>query len=665
MAKRRSRQTVSRQRAQQKAATPETPRPGLTRQDAPALLALVLLIAVSYLPATWAGFVWDDSILTGSKAVADPAGLWQLWFVPETYDLRNTNEGHYWPIVYTTFWLEHALWGFDPTGYHVVNLLLHVANTLLLWRLMRRLAVPGAWLIAAVFAVHPVHVESVAWVMGRKDLLSALFYLAAFLTWTRFAAAPRRGRYRFAFATLVLFVAGLLCKSIVVTLPAALAIWHWWKQGRVTVADWLHLAPLFLVAAFAAAADTAFYAARERVVFDHSLIERVLIAARALGFYVAKLLLPVRLAVIYPRWTPGAGDLLAWGCVAGVVSAAGLGWFYRGRIGRGPLAGALFFVVTLSPVLGFLDFGYMQFSFVADRYQYLACIGVMAVLTGAAAHGAATLAAGQRTGLAKLANGAPAVAVVVLMALGLLTWRQAGIYRDDITFNSHISALNPQAHGVYVNLGTALFDAGRTEEALATARLAIARQPDSAKAHYNAGIALLRLGRLEEALAASRTALQHDPNYVEAHSNAGAALFKLGRFDAAEAHYRRALERRPDYAPALRNLIVLLVRQDRFDEAEQRLRSPQAATGTLLDVEGELRLRQGRYAEAVALYRSLAEAQPDNAEAHSNIGVALYHLGRPSEALASFQRALALDPDLESARSNLEQVQKSLQQGGR
>ena len=664
MAKRRSRQTASRQRAQQEAAAPEAPRPGLTRQDAPALLALVLLIAVSYLPATWAGFVWDDSILTGSKAVADPAGLWQLWFVPETYDLRNTNEGHYWPIVYTTFWLEHALWGFDPTGYHVVNLLLHVANTLLLWRLMRRLAVPGAWLIAAVFAVHPVHVESVAWVMGRKDLLSALFYLAAFLTWTRFAAAPRRGRYRFAFATLVLFVAGLLCKSIVVTLPAALAIWHWWKQGRVTVADWLHLAPLFLVAAFAAAADTAFYTAREHVTFDHSLIERVLVAARALGFYVAKLLMPVRLAVIYPRWTPGAGDLLAWGCVAGVVSAAGLGWFYRGRIGRGPLAGALFFAVTLSPVLGFLDFGYMQFSFVADRYQYLACIGVMAVLTGAAAHGTATLS-GQRARLGRWANGAPAVAIVVLMALGLLTWRQAGIYRDDITFNSHISALNPQAHGVYVNLGTALFDAGRTEEALATARLAIARQPDSAKAHYNAGIALLRLGRLEEALAASRTALQHDPNYVEADSNAGAALFKLGRFDAAEAHYRRALERQPDYAPALRNLIVLLVRQDRFDEAEQRLRSPQAATGTLLDVEGELRLRQGRYAEAVALYRSLAEAQPDNAEAHSNIGVALYHLGRPSEALASFQRALALDPDLESARSNLEQVQKSLQQGGR
>ena len=665
--KNRTRRNRSKVQTSQRASATASSSRLLVYGDALIVLSLALLIAVSYLPATWAGFVWDDVILTGSKAVAEPAGLWQLWSVPETYDLRNTNEGHYWPIVYTTFWLEHALWGFDPTGYHIVNLLLHFANTFLLWHLMRRLAVPGAWFIAAVFAIHPVHVESVAWVMGRKDLLSAFFYLAAFLTWTRCAEEPRPRRYLFALATLVLFVAGLLSKSVVVTLPAALVIWHWWKQDRVTVTDLLRLAPLFLVAAFAAVVDTSFYAARESVAFDHSIIERVLIAARSLMFYVAKLLMPVHLAVIYPRWETGASDPLAWGCVVGVITVAGLGWFCRGRIGRGPLAGALFFAVTLSPVLGFIDFGYMQFSFVADRYQYLACIGVIAVLTAAAAHGTATLAAGQRAGLVRWARGAAqAVALVVLLALGLVTWRQANIYRDGVTFNSHIVALNPQARDAYLNLGSALFAAGRMEEALAAARLAIAQRPSSAIAHYNAGGALLRLGHLEQALTANRTALKHDPNYVKAHSNAGVALFRLGRFDEAEEHYRRALELDPNYAFALRNLIVVLIRQDRFDEAEQHLRSPQVVTGTLqmLDVEGELRLRQGRYEEAVALLRSLTEAQPDNARAHSDIGVGLYHLGRLSEALTSFQRALSLDPELETARTNLEQVRRVIEQRG-
>ena len=226
------------------AATPAATAPGpppwmedLASWPWPAPLALCLLVLVSYLPAMlWGDLVWDDLTMIRNQAVREVSGLRQIWFAPG--EIRG--EGHYWPLVYTSFWLEYRLWGTAPAGYHVVNVLLHLANTLLLWRLLRRLAVPGAWLVAAVFAVHPVRVESVAWVIERKDVLSGLFYLAATTVWVGGGGAPRPGR---SVAALALYVAGLLSKSVVVTLPVALLIWRWWKRGRVTVADLLRLAP--------------------------------------------------------------------------------------------------------------------------------------------------------------------------------------------------------------------------------------------------------------------------------------------------------------------------------------------------------------------------------------------------------------------------------------
>ena len=236
-----------------------------------AAAALGVLVAVAYFPAFLAGFVWDDRVFTGTPLVRDWSGLWRIWFSPSEIE----NEAHYWPLLYTTFWLEHKLWGYAPAGYHVVNVLLHLANTLLLWRLLARLglAASGAWFVAAVFAVHPLHVESVAWVMERKDVLSGLFYLAAFSAWVRFVEEPRpKPRRRSYLLALALFVLGLLSKSIVVTLPAALAIWHWWRQGRVTGADWFRLTPFFAVGLAVAVADVAFSSTREPISLGYSMI---------------------------------------------------------------------------------------------------------------------------------------------------------------------------------------------------------------------------------------------------------------------------------------------------------------------------------------------------------------------------------------------------------
>ena len=340
-------------------------------------LLLCLLVALSFLPALQAGFVWDDSILTEAKPLHSLSGLWQIWFEPRS--LRNV-EGHYWPVLYTSFWLEYQLWELNPIGYHIVNLLLHLITTLLLWRLLLRIGVPGAWAVAMIFAVHPVHVESVVWVIGRKDVLAALFAIASALAYLRSVGNHHFRQYSWA---LLLFVLGMLSKTVTVTLPLAFLIWHWWQWGRLRRDDMIMVLPFLLVAVGIAFADWSYYRGNEIIAFDYSWMERALIAARALWFYVGKLLLPIELAVIYPIWEVNATDLFGWGCLLAAVLVAVLLWYFRHRIGRAPLAGALFFVVTLSPVLGFVDYGFMQFSLVADRYQYLAGIGVIATLVGA------------------------------------------------------------------------------------------------------------------------------------------------------------------------------------------------------------------------------------------------------------------------------------------
>ena len=314
--------------------------------------ALCLLVAVSYFPALSAGFLWDDWALTKSTPLHTWSGLAQVWFAPR---VLLPYEAHYWPLLYTLFWLEHKLWGLTPFGYHLVNLLLHTGVVLLLWRLLLRLGVPGAWFAAAVFAVHPLHVESVAWIIGRKDILATVFYLSSVLAYIRFAEMPRGRRGGPYLLAVALFVLGLLSKSIAITLPVALLLWHWWRHGRVTLADCSRTLPFFLVGLGIALADYAYYVGiDDPISFAYSPLERGLIAAHALVFYVGKLLWPTGLTGSYPHWEPGIGDALAWGGAAGFAAVVAALWHWRRQLGRGPLAGVLFFAVALSPVLGFV-----------------------------------------------------------------------------------------------------------------------------------------------------------------------------------------------------------------------------------------------------------------------------------------------------------------------
>ena len=524
-------------------------------------LALCLLVLMSYLPAMlWGEFVWDDLMMTGTPAVREATGLRQIWFSPGEIKA----EGHYWPLVYSLFWLQHKLWGFAPAGYHVVNVLLHLANTLLLWQLGRRLALPAAWVVAAVFAVHPVRVESVAWVIELKDVLSGLFYLSAALVWVRFTDAPRPRRY---LAALTLYAAGLLAKSVVVTLPVALLIREWWQRGRLTATGLLRVAPFFAVGAAISIVDLTFNRSQGVARFDYSLIERGLIAARAVWFYVGKNLWPVDLGIVYPRWEVGVADLFAWAGVAAAIGLVAALWLLRDRIGRGPLAGVLFFGVTLSPTLGFVDFNYMLFSFVADRFQYLAGIGVLAVVIGAVARGVAGHAADGQQGAALNV----VLVAALLGVLGTLTWQQAANYRDGVTFFRYLIAHNPEAREAHLNLGSALLRWNRLEAALAAYRIAEEQRPEDCKPPYGAGLALYHLERPDEAEQAYLRALELCPRYAAALADLGELRLAQGRHEDALQPLQSASDINPGNVDVWINRGLALHHLGRTDEALQSL----------------------------------------------------------------------------------------------
>lgn len=506
-----------------------------------AIAGLILATGVAYLPVLKAGYLWDDEALTENPQVRSVSGLPDIWLHPGT----NRFEAHYWPVTYTSFWIEHRLWGDWPAGYHLTNLLLHALNGVLLFLLLRRMKLSGAWAAAAVFAVHPVHVESVAWIIERKDVLSAAFYLGAFLLLTRYWEQGRRqGDFILA---LVCFAAAMLSKSIAVSFPLAAGLWLWWKEGKITRKTILILTPFLLAAVVIAGLDVRYAGHRESADFGFSFLERLGIAGRAIVFYAGKLLWPYPLMTFYPRWDveiPPLGPLIHPSAVGAVL--VGL-WAARGRIGRGPLALALYYCVTLGPVLGLIDFHFMSLSFVADRFQYLASAGLIVLIC----EGACRLREHLPGHLRKTA---PYAGMGILVLLAALTFRQARLYRGDETLFQHNVAWNPKAWAAHNNLGLAIGTRARSQtewdEAMKHYRLALAAKPDFADAHINLGVALGRRGEYDEAIGHFRAALRMKPRSIEARNNLGFALLSRGDYAEAARELERGIALEPDDAAA-------------------------------------------------------------------------------------------------------------------
>ncbi len=618
----------------------------------PAIL-LAAAVVVAYLPAIEGGYIWDDNRYVAENPVLpQDDGLVRIWT-----ELGATIQ--YYPMVFTTFWLEYRLWGLDPLGYHLTNVLLHLMSALLLWRILRRLAVPGALLAAAFFALHPVHVESVAWITERKNVLSGVFYLAALLAWLRFTypADQERRRWGAYVLTLLLFALALLSKTVTSTLPAVLLLIAWWKHGRIRMREVLPTLPMFVLGAGMGLVTV--YMERSSVGcvgpdWAFSTIDRILIAGRAVWFYLGKLVLPYPLIFNYERWSIDPGALWQYGYPLAVVAViAGL-WLLRRRIGRGPLAAFLFFCGTLFPALGFIDTYPMRYSFVADHFQYLASIGPLALLAAGLmavfsrrADGLTTPSSTQSSAPPLPATASYAVGGLIVVLLGVLTWQQGSIYADRATIWRDTIKKNPDSFIAHCNLGGLLLEAGNIEAAEEHLREAVRLKPNFHEAHASLGKAVVEQGHIEEGVRHYREALRVKPTMAWAHQSLGSALIQLGQDEEAIASFTQALRLQPDFFAARFNLASALAADGQLDAAVAHFQAAlELAPGdprvhaNLADALSQ----QEKWSEAVGHYRQAIELDPDLCKARRNLGGALMRLERPQEAIQEYWLALRCDP---------------------
>ncbi len=658
--------------------TRSTPETSFVRWPTPAGVALVFLAAfAAYAPVFRAGFIWNDSDYVTAPALRSLTGLGRIWF-----KIGATEQ--YYPLLHTAFWVEHRMWGDAPIGYHLLNVALHATSAALLLLVLRRLAIPGAWLASFVFALHPVCVESVAWVSEQKNTLSTVFYLLAALDYLRFA--ERREGRRYAIASLF-FALALLSKTVTATLPAALLVVSWWRTGTLS---WRRdVAPLLPWLIFGAAAGLfsgwveSHVGGAQGSAFGLNGLQRVLLASRASWFYASKLLWPANLIFIYPRWTITGASLGAWIFAAAVLAAFAVLVAMRGR-SRAPLAGALFFVGTLFPTLGFFNVYAFIYSYVADHWQYLASLGLIVPICAALTLATRSLAAPVRR----------AAGSGLLAFLAILTWRQAGMYSDMETFYRTTLARNPAAWMADNNLGLLLQARGGNAEAIGHFEAALRANPGSAEIHNNYGTALTASRRLDAAEGEYRAALRINPRYSTAWNNLGLLLYQTRRIPEALAAYYESLRLQPDYVPAHFNLGVALLdsgqpekavaelgralgaeqhraevhlylgdamqdlKRDR-EAAEQyamaaRLLAPSDASGWY--GLGNSLVRQGQLAPAAAAFSMAAKAEPADPKPLFALGNALAAQEQYAPAASAYRRALALAPDLVDVRNNLGNV---------
>jgi tetratricopeptide (TPR) repeat protein len=599
------------------------------------------------LPALSGDFIWNDSDYVTAPALRSVDGLVRIWT-----KLGATEQ--YYPLLHSAFWVEHRLFGDRPLGYHVITLLLHAGSAVLFGLILRRLlagegAPPGgtplgsgqpaigggsdrlgstwlqgsagvAWLAALLFALHPVHVESVAWITEQKNTLSLACYLAAAAVYLQFDSTRRPRAY---FGALTLFVCSLACKTVTATLPAALLVVFWWKRGRL---DWRRdVRPLlpWLVLGAAAGLFSSWvertYLGAHGESFDLPFVGRALVAGRAIWFYAGKLVWPFGLNFIYPRWTVEAAVWWQWLFPLGVLAAGAALWALRRRT-RAPLAAFLLFAGSLFPVLGFVNLYGTRFSWVWDHWQYLPDLGPLALA-------AAGLTAASRLATKYFRWLGPGLVTALALLLGALTWSHCGMFRDEPTLYRMTLARNPGCWMAHYNLGLVWSRSpARFNDAIAEFEETLRLKPDHSGAHNNLGLAWAQLpGRLPDAIAQFEEALRLQPGHVEAHINLGNAWAQMpGRSNDAIIQFKEALRLQPDSVEAHNNLGLVWAQLP------------------------------GRLPDAIAQFEEALRLQPDSAEAHDNLGVAWAQTqGRLNDAIFQFKEALRLRPDFPQAWHDL------------
>jgi protein O-mannosyl-transferase len=552
-------------------------------------LILFFAVILIYQPVWFAGYIWDDTWhVTANPCVVGPLGLKDIW---------GTAEYRPFGLVIAAFWVEHALWGLIPMPYHLVNVLEQATCALVLWRVLRVLQVPGAWLGAALWALHPLQVESVAWISEMKNTQSGLFYLLAiffFVRWLKMGETRQMMDRDYLFALLCAALA-MASKSSTLILPGVLALCAWWVRGKWNWRDLKPLVPIFLMSVVAALITIWPVALDERAIVDtqwaRSWPQRVATSGDVIWFYLGKLIWPHPLIFIYPRWQVDAENGASYLPLLAVIAVVSILWLKRNSGLRPWFFAMAYFLVALAPFLGLIDQTFWRYSFVEDHLQYLASMGPLA-LVGAGIVRLADSIASMKSWLQ------PSLCGGLLLILGTLSWQRTWAFENEEALWADTLAKNPNCWMAYNDLGHDLFQEGQTEEAITQYQKALEIYPNYGDAHSNLGSALLRKGRVDEAMAEYKAALKINPNYVEAGNNLGNFYLSKGQLDQAMTQFQSVLQKHPNSAEAHNNLAVALVRKGQLRDGIAQLQEALRLNPNYTDAQNNLAKVQEMIREA-------------------------------------------------------------------
>ena len=592
-------------------------------------LGILIIAATSllaYAPSLSGGFIWDDKdlYLTQNPIIKSADGLFRFWCTTEPWDC--------YPVSNSSLWIEWRLWGLNPMGYRLTNLILHIAEALLIWIVLRKLSIPGGFLAGLVFALHPVNVEAVAWISQRKDMLAVLFFLISILWYLKAGMAKGSSDAAhpssliphpssFYWLSLAAFVLAMLSKGSAAVLPFFLLGIVWWV-GPVKWRDLVWIASFFLLAAALSLVNVWFQRhGSGEVIRNADFLQRLLGAGGVVWFYLEKAILPINLLFIYPQWQIDAGNLLWWLPLCGAVLVTVVLWLCRNTRGRPVFLAWILFCLALAPAMGFTDVFFMRYSLVADQYQHIAIIPVIALL-------AAGFTAWQRGLQGGAFRAATALAAGAVALLACLTCLQSGLYSDEITLYTATLDKNPDCWMAHNNLGIALSQAGPNDEAIRHFERSVELNPDYPQAHDNLGAALLHTARRQEGIEQIREAMRIKPNDSEAHYLLGNVAREDGRLQDAIDNFRQALAARPEFLEALNNLGLALV-------------------------------KAGRPSDAIEYYDRALKIEPGFFGAEANLGNAYKAMGQSRLAIEHFAKALQL-ARAQGATALADQIEKSL-----
>lgn len=616
---------MSGSRKRNKAPKPKSPEHAREKNLVWAGIFLILVITfLAYLPATKAGYIWDDNDhFTENELMYDWEGFKKIW---------ASSSAIYYPLVLTSFWIMRRLWGLWPLPYHLVNIFLHAINALILWAILRRLKIKGGFFAAFLFALHPVHVESVAWITELKNTQSGLFYLLSFLFFHKYYTLKAENNLERSKAekvisrfilSIFLFILALLSKPSTVMLPAVLVLFLWWKEGKIKIRHFIITAPFFILSLLSSAWtiwEQKFHSGAKGVEWSETLLERILNAGRIVWFYLLKLIFPYPLIFIYPRWEVNASRIFWYLPVSLLILVFALLWWKRSTWGKHLLFGFGYFLILLFPVLGFFNIYFMRFSYVGDHFQYLASMGPLTLF----ALGITCLCSRFKSFNRYMER---MFFSVILLIFAILVWNQTKIYKNEITLWNETLKKNPDAWIAHHNLGFQMMIRDRNPEAMHYYQNAIRLKPDYWEAFFNMGLILAEDGYPDQAIESFRKALELNPLEIKIYSDLALALSKTGRFEEAlkAIDYYIAVE--PDDSTGIYNKATVLS-------------------------------EMGRFRESIVWYEKAVELEPDLYQAYCDLGNAFYRIGEVDKAIMQFQKALSINPDDDVARANLNLIRE-------